>query len=171
MTTIGVISDTHGRMHPRVLELLDGVDHILHAGDIGTEEVLIDLRALAPVTAVRGNVDVLRDCDRYPDEAAVTLGGLGFRVVHQVAAVADRLRSGEWPDGRPDVLVFGHSHQGRIDRAGTVLLFNPGSAGPRRFRTVPSVGRITVTGGRAVPELIALDPRHPIPPEALAAAV
>jgi putative phosphoesterase len=158
MTTIGVISDTHARMHPRVFELFDGVDHILHAGDIGAEEVLIDLRAIAPVTAVRGNVDMLRACDRYPDEAAVTLGGVRFHLIHQVADARERLRSGDWGDDPPHVLVFGHSHQAALQRAGGIMLFNPGSAGPRRFHTVPSVGRIAIADGRPVPEVIALDP-------------
>jgi putative phosphoesterase len=166
MTRIGVISDTHGRTHPRVFELFEGVDHILHAGDIGAEEVLIDLRAIAPVTAVRGNVDVLGDCDRYPDEAAVTLGGVRFHVTHQVAPLLERLRAGAWDGPLPDVLVYGHSHRAAVERVAGVMLFNPGSAGPRRFRLVPSLGRIAVAGGRALPELIALDPKEQ---EALAA--
>lgn len=158
-TRIGVISDTHGRTHPRVFALLEGVDHILHAGDIGSEDVLIELRAIAPVTAVRGNVDALRECGRYPEEAPVTLGGLRLHLVHQVAPLRARLEAGAWDGPPPDVLIHGHSHVGRAERVNGVLLFNPGSAGPRRFRTVPSVGRLTVRGGRVTPELIALDPR------------
>jgi putative phosphoesterase len=173
-TRIGVISDTHGRMHPRVFELLEGVDHILHAGDIGTEDVLIELRAIAPVTAVRGNVDELRECGRYPEEAEIALGGLRLHLVHQVAPLKARLEAGAWDGPPPDVVVYGHSHMGKAERVGTTLLFNPGSAGPRRFRTVPSVGRLTVQGGRVTAELVALDPQdqpaiQPIIQEALVA--
>jgi len=115
------------------------------------------LRAIAPVTAVRGNVDVLRDCDRYPDEAAVTLGGLRLHLVHQVAPLKARLAAGAWDGPPPDVLVYGHSHIGKAERVGGVLLFNPGSAGPRRFHTIPSVGRLTVRGAQVTAELFALD--------------
>jgi len=158
LTRIGVISDTHGRVHPRVFELFAGVDHILHAGDIGAEEVLIDLRAIAPVTAVRGNVDELRDCAGYPAEAALTVGSVRIHVVHRVDPVLERLRSGTWTAPHPDVVVFGHSHQGTVERVDGVLLFNPGSAGPRRFKLTPSVGRLTVDRGRVTPELLALEP-------------
>jgi len=166
MTRIGVISDTHGRPHPRVLDRLQGVDHILHAGDIGSEDVLIELRAIAPVTAVRGNVDELRECGRYPEEAEVTLGGLNIHLVHQVAPLLARLRAGAWDGPPPNVLVYGHSHIGKAEQVGGTLVFNPGSAGPRRFHTVPSVGRLTVRDGRVTAELLALNPEDQ---EALAA--
>jgi len=155
---IGVISDTHGRMHPRVFELFDGVDHILHAGDIGTGEVLIDLGVLAPVTAVRGNVDECGECGRHPEEIALELGGVRFHLVHQVAPLLTRLRLGDWPGAVPQVLVYGHSHQGAAERVADTLVFNPGSAGPRRFRTIPSVGLLEVTAGRVTARLLALDP-------------
>jgi putative phosphoesterase len=158
LTRIGVISDTHGRVHPRVFELFAGVDHILHAGDIGAEEVLIDLRAIAPVTAVRGNVDELRDCARYPAEAALTVGSVRIHMVHRIDPVLERLRGGAWAAPRPDVVVFGHSHKGAVERVDGILLFNPGSAGPRRFKLVPSVGRLTVDRGTVFPEVIALEP-------------
>jgi len=157
---IGVISDTHGRMHPRVFELFDGVDHILHAGDIGGEEVLIDLRAVAPVTVVRGNVDTFGPCSRYPEEVQITLDGVRFHLVHQVAPLTHRLAGDSWDGPVPDVLIYGHSHQGKVERLGNTLLFNPGSAGPRRFHTVPSVGRLTLKGGNVAPRVIPLDPQE-----------
>lgn len=163
---IGVISDTHGRLHPRVAELFSGVEHILHAGDIGAEAVLEALRELAPVTAVRGNVDDGGPCARYPEEAHVTLGNHRFMIVHQVKEPLDRLRAGTWPDA-PEVLVYGHSHRGAAERVGGTLLFNPGSAGPRRFRLIPSVGLLEVSEGHIHPRLLALEPKEQ---EALASA-
>ncbi|MBI5135736.1 MAG: metallophosphoesterase family protein [Nitrospirae bacterium] len=162
---IGVISDTHGRMHPRVFELFDGVDHILHAGDIGAEEVLIDLCALAPVTVVRGNVDAFGPCSRYPEQAAVTLDGVRIHLVHQVAPVLDALGRGAWPGPAPDVVVYGHSHQGAAERLRGTLVFNPGSAGPRRFRLIPSVGFLMIDNGRVAPRLVALEEaeQHALP--------
>jgi putative phosphoesterase len=139
---IGVISDTHGLLRPEVFGVFDGVDHILHAGDIGGEDVLVELRALAPVTAVAGNVDGFR-CGDAGEEARVTLGGLRFYLTH----VLDRpLRP------RPevlaaltaepvDVVVFGHSHLPHNEkRADGRWYFNPASAGPRRFDYPVAVG-------------------------------
>ncbi len=157
---IGVISDTHGRTHPRVFELFNGVDHIIHAGDIGEEECLIDLRAVAPVTVVRGNVDVFGPCSRYPEEATVTLGGVRFHLVHQVMPLLDRIGNRRWDGPLPDVLIYGHSHQGAIKTMGNTLLFNPGSAGPRRFKKIPSVGLMDATDGTVSAELIALEPEE-----------
>jgi len=156
--SIGVISDTHGRMHARVFDLFSGVDHILHAGDIGTEEVLIDLRAIAPVTVVHGNVDVFSPLEKYPEETEIILGGVRVHLVHQVAPLLQRLDRGQWQGHLPQVLVYGHSHTGLASRAGDVLLFNPGSAGPRRFDKIPSVGFLTIENGVATPKLVALEP-------------
>ncbi len=157
---IGVISDTHGRTHPRVFELFNGVDHIIHAGDIGEEECLIDLRALAPVTVVRGNVDVFGPCSRYPEEAAFTLGNVRFHLVHQVMPLLDRIDQQRWQGPLPDVLIYGHSHQGTMKTVGKTMLFNPGSAGPRRFKKIPSIGLMAVTDGTVSAQLIALEPEE-----------
>jgi len=81
-----------------------------------------------------------------------------IHVVHRVDPVLERLRNGTWTAPHPDVVVFGHSHQGTVERVDGVLLFNPGSAGPRRFKLTPSVGRLTVDRGRVTPELLALEP-------------
>lgn len=138
---IGVISDTHGSVHPRVFELFAGVDHILHAGDIGGEDVLVELEAIAPVTAVAGNVDGFR-CGAAGEEARVTLGGLRFYLTH----VLDRPRRPRaevevaLTRAPADVVVFGHSHLPHNERLGDVWYFNPASAGPRRFDYPTSVG-------------------------------
>ncbi len=157
---VGVISDTHSRMHRRVFELFDGVDHIIHAGDIGEEEVLIDLRALAPVTVVQGNIDAFGPCAHYPERISATIEGVDIHLIHQVAPLEALLRSDRWTDDehpRPQLLIYGHSHQGRLESIGSTLLFNPGSAGPRRFQRIPSVGLMTLKNGTVDARLIALE--------------
>jgi putative phosphoesterase len=131
---IGVISDTHGLLRPEVLEAFKGVDHILHAGDVGGEEVLDRLRAVAPVTACAGNVDDFR-CGDARRAARVDLSGTRFLVMHIRAEAEKELRRAP-----ADVVVFGHSHQPLDERSDEVWWFNPGSAGPRRFSLPVCVG-------------------------------
>ena len=125
---VGVISDTHGHLYPEVVERLKGVDHIIHAGDVGSWEVLRALRAIAPVTAVRGNVDLGGWADSLPSRVEVELGGVRVVVGH-VAPRAD----GACVAGQPVIVVAGHSHIADRQMRGGVLFINPGSAGPRRF--------------------------------------
>jgi putative phosphoesterase len=127
---IGVISDTHGLMRPEALAALQGVDAILHAGDIGGEHVIEALRAIAPVTFVLGNND---DSDGY-DIVRVTIGNLRILLTH--------IYRPELLQQDADVIVFGHSHQARNEVVDGVLLFNPASAGPRRFKLPVMVGII-----------------------------
>lgn len=138
---IGLISDTHGLLRPEAVERLRGAAHIVHAGDIGAPEILAGLRALAPLTAVRGNND------RHPWARAVRetevaqLGEVRLYVVHDLAELdidpaADGFR----------VVVSGHSHRPRIEERGGVLYVNPGSAGPRRFRLPVAVARLEIDG-------------------------
>ena len=138
VTTIGVISDTHGYVDPRVIELFAGVDHILHAGDIGPPSVVMQLERIAPVTAVRGNCDF---GDGFRETEVVVLGGRRFVVRHEVDV---RRTEGELDTplrrARPDVVVFGHTHRPWIERMGNVLLFNPGYGGKKRFSLPRSVG-------------------------------
>ncbi len=138
---IGVISDTHGLLRPEVFEAFRGVDHILHSGDIGGEDLLVELRAIAPVTACAGNVDGFR-CGEAGETARVTLDGLRFLLVHVLdrphrprREVLEALRREP-----ADVVVFGHSHKPCDERVDGVWWFNPASAGPRRFNLPVSVG-------------------------------
>lgn len=129
MPTIGILSDTHGLLRPEAAAILEGCDHILHAGDIGRPEVIDALTALAPVTAVRGNVDTGTWAADFPEQARVTLGGRKFLILHDRKALdIDAVAAGV------DVVVSGHSHRPLIETVDGVLYINPGSAGPRRFR-------------------------------------
>jgi putative phosphoesterase len=157
---IGVISDTHGRLDSQVVELFAGVDHILHAGDIGGEAILDTLREIAPLTAVAGNVDGFR-CGQAGEETTVELDGMRFYLVHildrpsrprpEVEASLRRLR--------PDVVVFGHSHLPHNERFDSMWYFNPASAGPRRFDLPRSVGLFEKKRGKWSAVHIALDDR------------
>jgi uncharacterized protein len=131
---IGVISDTHGLVRPEVRAAFEGVDHILHAGDIGGEEVLAELGAIAEVTACAGNNDGWH-CGPAGKTARIALGGLRFLLVHVRDDAAAELRR-----TAADVVVFGHSHKPADERSGGVWWFNPGSAGPRRFSLPVCVG-------------------------------
>ncbi|MEO8216788.1 MAG: metallophosphoesterase family protein [Acidobacteriota bacterium] len=144
---IGVISDTHGRLDEETIALLGGVDHIVHAGDIGNETILDRLRGIAPLTAVAGNIDGFR-CGDAGTEARVELDGLKLYVTHildrpsqPLEEVRTALRTAP-----ADIVVFGHSHLPHNETIDGVLFFNPASAGPRRFDYPRSIGMIEVTG-------------------------
>jgi hypothetical protein len=139
---IGVISDTHGLMRPEALAVLRGVEHILHAGDVGDIAILEALRTIAPVTAIRGNVDTHGACATLPATDVVELGDKLFYLVHSVHDL----------DINPVVagvamVVSGHSHKASVKTKDGVIYFNPGSAGPRRFSLPVSVGFVTVEDG------------------------
>lgn len=124
---IGVISDTHGLLRPEAVARLAGVDRILHAGDIGRPEVIEGLRRIAPVDAIRGNVDTGAWADAWPETLTVAIGGRHIHLVH----------AREWLRIDPatvDAVISGHSHQPAITAPSGILHLNPGSAGPRRFR-------------------------------------
>ena len=148
---IGVISDTHGLLRPEALAALRGSDQIIHAGDIGGPEVLEALAALAPVAAVRGNNDRDSWAQAIPETQVVEADGVRLYVIHDAAAL----------DLEPaaagiGVVIAGHSHRpGQRQRDG-VLWFNPGSAGPRRFKLPVAVGRLIVEGGVARGEILTL---------------
>jgi hypothetical protein len=151
--TIGLISDTHGLLRPGAVASLRGSDAIIHAGDIGDPEVLAALARLAPVTAVRGNVDRGAWASALPETAVLEIGGTVIFVIHNIAELAfDPAASGF------RAVVSGHSHQpGRREESG-VLYVNPGSAGPRRFTLPIALGRLRLAGRRMTAELIELDP-------------
>ena len=139
---IGVISDTHGLLRPEALVALRGVEHILHAGDVGDIAVLEGLRRIAPVTAIRGNVDVSGACAKLPATDVVELGGKLFYLVHSVNDLdIDPVAAGV------AMVVSGHSHKASVSVRKDVVFFNPGSAGPRRFSLPVTVGFVTVEDG------------------------
>lgn len=152
---VGLISDTHGQFRPGVPRAFEGVDLIVHAGDVGSRAVLEALAAIAPVEAVSGNVDDRHD-PMLPRERTIPLGGLTLHVSH-----GDELGSPK-PDlllkrYTADVLVYGHTHRSVILRgADGRLVINPGAAGPRRFDIEPSVARLTVEGRTASVEIVNL---------------
>jgi len=149
---IGLISDTHGLLRAEARDALAGVDLILHAGDIGKPEVLADLATLAPVQAVRGNVDRGAWADRLPEVRRLSVGEHVIVLAHQLAGV----EAGELATGAA-IVVFGHSHRPVVERRGTTLYVNPGSAGPRRFRLPVAVGRLALNGPRVRASVIELD--------------
>jgi hypothetical protein len=149
--TVGVVSDTHGLVRPEAVEALEGSDVVLHAGDIGGSHVLQELGALAPVIPVRGNVDG-GWARLLPERRKLDLGGVPVLLVHDRALLGlDPVHEGV------GVIVFGHSHQPLAERRQGVLWFNPGSAGPRRFRLPVSVGRLEIENGRVRHRLIRLE--------------
>jgi uncharacterized protein len=138
---IGIISDTHGLLRPEVTERLAGVHHVIHAGDIGRPEVISGLRKIAPITAIRGNIDRGEWAAQYPDTVLVKLGGRSFYVLHNLKELDfDPAAAGI------DVVVSGHSHRPKIETVGGVLYLNPGSAGPRRFSLPIAVATLELTG-------------------------
>ena len=150
--TLGVISDTHSLLRPEALEALRGSDRILHVGDIGAHEILEALAKIAPVTAVRGNVDTASWARTLPETEIVEVGGVSIYVLHDLGQL----------DLKPEaagfrVVVYGHSHQPKMEEKNGVLYFNPGSAGPRRFQLPVSVGRLTITAGKVQAQLVELE--------------
>lgn len=148
---IGLISDTHGLLRPEALQALAGVDEIIHAGDIGTTEIIERLRAVAPVHAVRGNNDRGHWADELPLRLLLTRLGVRIHVLHDVHELAAERR-----EGRFDVIVAGHSHKPGVEQRGQILLVNPGSAGPRRFKLPVTIGYLTITDGVARAEIRSL---------------
>lgn len=138
---IGVISDTHGLFDRAILRQFSGVDHILHAGDIGRGDVLAQLQRIAPVTAVSGNVDGF-EASGVPVEQLVELVGHRIAITHRLYEGGRLTKDGMdlLARLRPAVCVYGHTHQPKADWRDGVLLFNPGSAGPKRFHLPRAVG-------------------------------
>ena len=147
--TIGVISDTHGLLRPEAVAALRGCDAIVHAGDIGKPQVLEQLAGLAPLTAIRGNVD--KWAVDLPDTAALTLAGKRFYVIHNVKELALDPRAAGF-----SAVISGHSHVPKSETRDGVLYLNPGSAGPRRFRLPVAVARIRVHKDGIEAELVTL---------------
>ena len=139
---VGLISDTHGLLRPEATAFLAGADHIVHAGDVGDEDILDALATIAPLTVVRGNVDTAPWTGRLPETATVTLAGVTIHVLHDLNALAIDPRA-----SRVHVVVSGHSHKPLATERHGVRYVNPGSAGPRRFRLPISIAELTLDGG------------------------
>ena len=136
---IGIISDTHGLLRPEAVELLRGSEHIIHAGDIGSPEIIPALEKIAPVTAIRGNVDTQPWARRFAETEVVEVAGLHIYVIHDVNALDLNPRAAGFA-----AVISGHSHQPKQEMKDGVLYFNPGSAGPRRFSLPVSIGRLEI---------------------------
>lgn len=136
---IGVISDTHGLLRPEALAALEGCDHIIHVGDIGDPVILGKLAEIAPVTAVRGNIDRGAWTKKLPETEVLEIGGISIYVIHNLQEL----------DVKPEAagfaaVIYGHSHVPEQETRNGVLYFNPGSAGPKRFQLPVTVGRLAV---------------------------
>ena len=150
---IGIISDTHGLLRPEAIKQLAGADHIIHAGDIGAPEVIEGLRRIAPITAIRGNIDVGEWAKDYPDSELVVLGGRSLYVLHNLKEIKlDPAGSGF------DVIISGHSHRPRIETKTGVLYLNPGSAGPRRFKLPIAVAILVLSDQAILPRILEIAP-------------
>jgi len=145
---IGVISDTHGLLRPSAAAALADVDHIVHAGDIGAAEVIEGLQKIAPVTAIRGNVDSGDWARAYPETALLRLGGREIFLLHNLNDLDfDPAAHGI------DVVVSGHSHRPRIAQENGVLYLNPGSAGPRRFTLPIALATLALSDAALAPQI------------------
>ena len=149
---VGIISDTHGLLRPEAMRELGGVDSILHAGDIGDPAILDRLREIAPVTAIRGNVDVSGVCAKLPPTEAVELGGCLFYLVHALQDI----------DISPaaagvKVVVYGHSHKPELKDCDGIVYLNPGSAGPRRFSLPITLAKAVVENGSVRVRIVDLE--------------
>ena len=147
--TLGVISDTHGLLRPEVLPLFKGVDLILHGGDIGSLDVLEQLRSIAPVVAVRGNNDNAPWAREIPDCETMKFGRVRIYMLHDLKTMKETVALTDF-----HVVVSGHSHRPLLERRNGVLFVNPGSAGPRRFKLPVSVARLNIQGSSVKAKLI-----------------
>jgi putative phosphoesterase len=153
VVVIGVISDTHGLLRPEALNALRGSDHIIHAGDIGDPAILKTLAEIAPLTAIRGNVDRDAWAKKTPATNGLEVGGVSIYILHNLKEL----------DLKPEaagfgIVVSGHAHVAKEEMKNGVLYFNPGSAGPRRFRLPVTIGRLHVKDGKVSAEVIEIVP-------------
>ncbi len=149
---IGLIADTHGLLRPQALAALQGVDHLIHAGDIGGPQILAELERIAPLSVVRGNNDSDAWADAIPESLTLRFGAISLYVLHDLKKLAiDPKAEGI------DVAIAGHSHKPLHDERDGVLYLNPGSAGPRRFKLPISVALLRIDGDTVRFELITLE--------------
>ena len=139
---LGVVSDTHGLLRPEVAPALEGVEYILHLGDVGNPAILKSLKEIAPVTAIRGNVDRTGPCSKLPETEVLLFEGHYIYLLHDIGTLhLDPAAA------RFSVVLYGHSHKPNISQRKGVLYFNPGSCGSRRFELPVSVGLLTLNRG------------------------
>lgn len=157
---IGVIADTHGLFDPAVQRHLKGVDYILHAGDIGDQSVIEQLKQIAPVTAISGNVDDYEQSG-FPSEAVIELAGRRIAIRHILYEGGKLTKDGRafLDREQPDICIFGHTHQPKAEWFGKTLLFNPGSAGSKRFTLPRCLGLLVLAKRRTIPKHILLNDR------------
>jgi putative phosphoesterase len=150
---IGVVSDTHGLLRPEVIPALAGVEQILHLGDVGDPSILKALRKIAPVHAVRGNVDRVGPCSRLPETDVLLFEGHYLYLLHDIGTLhLDPVAA------KFSVVLYGHSHRPTMDRKKDVLYFNPGSCGPRRFELPIAIGMLQLKQGTPpLAEIVQLD--------------
>jgi len=153
LTRVGLISDTHGLLRPEAAAALAGSDLIIHAGDIGDPAILTALGRIAPVTAVRGNIDKSAWAETQPAWDVLDVDATLIYVLHNI----DELDLDPAAAGF-QVVVYGHSHKPGIRRDGGVLFVNPGSAGPRRFSLPVTLGRLAIANGTVEAEIVTLTP-------------
>jgi putative phosphoesterase len=148
---IGVISDTHGLLRPEAIEALRGVDLILHAGDVGSSEVLETLKGIAPVVAVRGNNDKGEWAEELPQWEVAEVGSISIYMIHDLKEIDLSPEAGGF-----QVVVSGHSHKSSVEERKGVMYVNPGSAGPRRFSLPVTIARLKVSGEAVSAEVVEL---------------
>jgi putative phosphoesterase len=153
---IGIISDTHGLLRAQVFDAFEGVEHILHAGDVGDPDILVELAAIAPVTAVYGNVDGIEIRARVPEVARLELGGVRIAIIHGMQFGSPTPQKVAAAHADAGLVVFGHSHRPLIQQIGPTLAVNPGSAGPRRFKDPVTVAIAEIENGTVEARLISL---------------
>ena len=149
---IGVISDTHSLVRPEALAALEGCELIIHAGDIGSPNVLDALRVIAPVVAVRGNIDKGPWAEELPDTDVIRADGALIYVLHNLNEIDLNPAAAQM-----HAVIAGHSHEPSVATKAGVLYVNPGSAGPRRFKLPVAVARMNVTGSNVTADLVLLD--------------
>lgn len=151
---VAVLSDTHGLLRPEVLPAIAGADHILHAGDVGNIEILDQLRTVAPVTAIRGNIDQHGPCAELPATEAVELNGCLIYIVHAINDLDIAPKA-----AGVKVIVYGHSHQPSIQSHKGILYLNPGSCGPQRFKLPVTLAWLRIEESKLRAEILyLLDP-------------
>ncbi len=151
MIRLGIVSDTHGQLRPRVLEQLAGCDRILHAGDVGDPTILDRLSEIAPTDAVRGNTDFGERLSALPAVVSGSAEEVAYRMIHQREHVPV-----DWQSSA-QLIVYGHSHRPELEWRGRTLWLNPGAAGPRRFHLPLTVAVVTIDGPRVIPEIFSVE--------------